>query len=344
MTPEQARRQAAKVIAQLVEGIDPNEEKRRDRANRLTLGEAFKDYIADVSLRANSAKAYSLAIQRDLKDWNDRALTSITGQMVVARHRKLSRKSPTTANRAMRVLRAVWNHARSMSEDDEGTPLLPEPPTRKLRRSWNRETRREGHIQPNQLKSWFKAVNQLPETLKRGDGELARDYLCFVLLTGLRRREATSLLWSDVDLNNRVIRIKHTKNHMPFTLPLSDYLTEMLTVREADAGEDGRVFPVEEPRRFVQRVRDESGVEFTIHDLRRTFITIAESLDISLFAIKTLVNHRINIGSDVTAGYVQLNIERLRKPMQQITDFVISHAGMREAVDVVAVDNWIQGS
>jgi hypothetical protein len=123
----------------------------------------------------------------------------------------------------------------------------------------------------------------------------------------------SSLPWSDVDLQNRTIQIRHTKNHTPFTLPISDYLTEILSSRKDDFGGNDRVFPIEEPRRFVQRVREDSGVGFTIHDLRRTFITIAESMDISLFAIKALVNHRSNTGTDVTAGYVQFTTERLRK-------------------------------
>ncbi|MBU2062486.1 MAG: integrase, partial [Bacteroidetes bacterium] len=61
----------------------------------------------------------------------------------------------------------------------------------------------------------------------------------------------------------------------------------------------------------------------TMHDLRRTFITTAESLDISMFAIKQLVNHKS--GSDVTGGYVIKNFERLREPMQRITDYFKTH-------------------
>ena len=34
------------------------------------------------------------------------------------------------------------------------------------------------------------------------------------------------------------------------------------------------------------------GVKFTLHDLRRTFITVAESLDIPHYALKRLLNHR----------------------------------------------------
>ena len=65
-------------------------------------------------------------------------------------------------------------------------------------------------------------------------------------------------------------------------------------------------------------------MKFCPHDLRRTFITVAESLDIPVYAIKHLVNHKMN--NDVTAGYVIIDTERLRAPMQKITDFLLSAA------------------
>ena len=60
------------------------------------------------------------------------------------------------------------------------------------------------------------------------------------------------------------------------------------------------------------------GIEISAHDLRRTFITIAESADISPLALKALVNHAL--GSDVTSGYVQMTTERLREPAQKVAD------------------------
>ncbi|MFX8543023.1 hypothetical protein ABTM06_20225, partial [Acinetobacter baumannii] len=54
---------------------------------------------------------------------------------------------------------------------------------------------------------------------------------------------------------------------------------------------------------------------------RRTFITIAESLDISAYALKRLLNHKMT--NDVTAGYIVTDFERLRKPMQEITDHLL---------------------
>ncbi len=77
-----------------------------------------------------------------------------------------------------------------------------------------------------------------------------------------------------------------------------------------------------------------SGVEFTPHDLRRTFVTIAESLDIPAYALKRFMNHKSN--GDVTAGYIVLSVERLRKPMQAITDHILEMVVREPSISVPA--------
>jgi len=42
----------------------------------------------------------------------------------------------------------------------------------------------------------------------------------------------------------------------------------------------------------IQYVIRESGVVFTLHDLRRTFITVAKSDEISAYAVKRLANQK----------------------------------------------------
>ena len=83
-----------------------------------------------------------------------------------------------------------------------------------------------------------------------------------------------------------------------------------------------------EPRKQTAKVIEDSGVMFTIHDLRRTFITMAESLDISAYAVKRLINHKMT--NDVTAGYIISDVERLRKPMQLIADSLLKFAGIQK--------------
>ncbi len=132
--------------------------------------------------------------------------------------------------------------------------------------------------------------------------------------------------------------ILDTKNHQQHVLPLSDFLYQMLKSRQLNAS-DKYIFPGEgktgyvgEPRKAMGKVISASGIKFTLHDLRRTFITIAESLDIPAYALKRLLNHKMN--QDVTAGYIVIDAERLRMPMpmpmQMITDRLMSLMGMKK--------------
>lgn len=156
---------------------------------------------------------------------------------------------------------------------------------------------------------------------------LVADYLLFLLFTGLRRQEAATLKWSDIDLHGRSFTVSDTKNREPLTLPLTDFVCSLLESRKAAADSEyvfagnGKAGYLIEPRHQVQQVRDASGVSFTLHDLRRSYITTAESIDISAYALKRLVNHKMS--NDVTAGYIVNDVERLREPMQRITNYIL---------------------
>jgi integrase len=89
-------------------------------------------------------------------------------------------------------------------------------------------------------------------------------------------------------------------------------------------GEGGYII---EPRKQMAKVIEATGIQFTVHDLRRTFITVAESLDIATYALKRLLNHRMK--EDVTAGYIIRYVERLRKPMQMVTDYLLQQMGLK---------------
>jgi len=56
-------------------------------------------------------------------------------------------------------------------------------------------------------------------------------------------------------------------------------------------------------------------------------------LDIPAYALKRLLNHAN--GADVTAGYIVANVERLREPMQKITDFVLKAAGLKDSAEII---------
>ena len=145
------------------------------------------------------------------------------------------------------------------------------------------------------------AVNSLPN-------RIYRDYLLLLMFTGLRRNEASSLRWSQVDFAGRLFCVTETKNNRPLTLPLSDFLYDLLLQRKALTGNSPFVFPgkgkagyLSEPKKGIAAVSKMTEISFTAHDLRRSFITIAESLNIPHYALKALINHK---ASDITGTYI----------------------------------------
>ena len=67
-------------------------------------------------------------------------------------------------------------------------------------------------------------------------------------------------------------------------------------------------------------------------DLRRTYMTVAENTDISALALKAVVNH--SLGDDVTAGYVQMTVDRLRDPAQRVADRLKERCGIGVTANV----------
>ena len=329
-TAEQARQEAKNILGMIARGINPNDVDKAKRVRGVTLSEGFQAYLkARSSLKPRTIYDYKRLMGTYLADWQNRPLVEISKDQIERKHREIGERSPAQANLTMRFLRALLNFAIGQYEDSTGNPIITDNPTKRLTqtRSWYRVERRNTVIKAHDLPLWLNAVNNLAnDTMGRNR---VKDYLLLLLFTGLRREEGLSLAWKQVDLKAKTLMIPDPKNRQPHVLPLSDFLYTLLMRRYAETGKSSPfVFPgdgikgyLNEPGKQMKRVTAESGVAFTLHDLRRTFITVAESLDISAYAVKRLANHKM--ANDVTAGYIIGDVERLRIPMQRITDFLI---------------------
>jgi integrase len=67
------------------------------------------------------------------------------------------------------------------------------------------------------------------------ENPVARDYLLLILFTGLRRREAAALRWTDIDLKAGIIRIPaaNTKTNRTLDLPMVDAVRDMFIARRS---------------------------------------------------------------------------------------------------------------
>lgn len=391
MTADKARSEAKIKLGVMESGVDPNhlerqEIKQAEEVKRLsvTLSKALDSYLEKRKLKEGTKSLYRTLFDLHLADWLKLPAAEITAAMVNQKHMDIANgkrqrpaldKTVTTGKRSitksepekpkrreasadgvMRVLRAVLNYTFA---DDEEAGIVRVNPVRTLSRkkAWYKVDRRRTLIKNSELPAWHKAVIGL-------DNNVMKDYLLFLLFTGLRRQEAATLKWKQVDFEEGCFTIVDTKNKEPHTLPLSGYLhnllhdrkeglkTELAEAKAALTSIDDMtakqqqtainrvvlaesrlasqyVFPGEgatgyivEPKRAIDAVTATTGINFSCHDLRRTFATIAESLDLSSYTVKALLNHKQQIG-DVTGGYIILNVDRLREPMQKITNALL---------------------
>jgi integrase len=335
ITATVARARAQKIIQLMAGGINPNEvEKAKKReaeerkrakllekqAKEVTVGKVLSDYLDTRDLKPGTKYNYKCVVEAYLSDWMTTSLTDIDRDLVINRYQKIIEENGVgAANNTMRVLRALFAYAEHRYEVDK-KPIVTENPVTYLSklRAWQKLPRRQTVLTVHQLKPWYEGV------MKLGD-PTHQDFFVFLLFTGLRKGEAMSLKWPDVDLDNGTVLIRDTKNRRPHMLPLSDFLSDMLKRRSKSRTSD-YVFPgklkgrMAEPTTLVEEIRKASGITFIPHDLRRTFATVAESLDLSWKTVKSLLNHKMD--DDVTAGYVISEAERLRSAMQKITDTI----------------------
>jgi integrase len=322
---EEARNKADEEILAMRQGIDPKAGK---KAGVPTLKQMVELYIGShPNLAPKSIAGYRRALGY-LTEWHDKELTEITPPMVEDKHKKLlddvadRYSGEATANATMRSLKAWFNDAM------EKHPEVTVNPVKLKKRQWFKVPRRVRHVSADQLSKFYTAVLNL-------ENHVQRDYILLLLFTGLRREEAASLTWQDIDFTAKVIRIPSelTKPGRKLDLPMTDFILKMLKARR-ELGDAGFVFPansksgrIAEPKHPLGLVASATNISISAHDLRRTFSKAAVFAGVHTMELKALLNHAI--ADEVTEGYVPLNENDLRGPAQKITNVLKKWCGVR---------------
>jgi hypothetical protein len=74
------------------------------------------------------------------------------------------------------------------------------------------------------------------------------------------------------------------------------------------------------PRKPIAQVCKKTGITFSSHDLKRTFLTIGEAALIPFSLLKALANHQTD--GDVTGGYINPEANTLRSATFKIADAI----------------------
>jgi integrase len=323
-TPEMARTEARRLLADVVAGGDPAAAKKAGRTAK-TVKELCDLYLADaeagrlLTRRKVPKKASTLAtdrgrVERHIKPLLGRMPVAAVGRddvdgflHAVAEGRTASKSKTAkkhglanvrggrgTASRTLGLLGAIFSYAvrHRMCTDNPVRGVIRFADNRRERRLSTGEYRMLGLAlrRSEAAGIWPPAV------------AAAR----FLALTGWRRGEVLGLRWSEIDLARRTARLADTKTGLSVR-PLSHAACDVLhsLLRSGDL-----VFPATRgvglmagfPKQWARIARlDELPGDVTPHTLRHSFASLAADLGYSELTIAALVGHK---GHSITSRYV----------------------------------------
>jgi integrase len=337
-TPDKARTIAKDYLQRLDKGENPHP-KAQPKTETITIQDLYRQYISGkkTPLAASSVYQYDSWMKNHFNDWLLLPAVTITGSMVLDRLALMEKNNGTTqAASSIKLLRGLYRLGIALHPG-----IITHNPVEAVRevrgREWSPRKRRITYIKPEDFPVWFKAVSDYH--LPKG-----KDFMLLLLFTGLRRTEMATLKWSDIDFKAKTFTFTPEKKRGEkpeddrVTMPLSVQAYRLLLQRKAQGWENAYIFPGKHPSPYLSNpdnykrgIIAATGIKFCFHDLRRTFITIAESLDIPHYALKALLNH--SMGNDVTGDYICISTERLREPMQKIADRITELATAKPVED-----------
>ena len=218
MSVEKARAAALKVKAEIAEGKNPSNERRKLRSE-ITFGELFSLFMERYSKKRKSSWQYDeREVNKFLSHWFNRKVSTITEQEVQTLHENIRDNNGLyQANRILERIQVMYNKGIEWGLDVAN----PAQGVKKYK-----EQSRDRFIQADELPYFWQA-------LAEEENDVARDYIIISLLTGARKSNVLSMQWVDINLDRKEWRIPHTKNGEPHTIPLSPPAIAVLDQRRS---------------------------------------------------------------------------------------------------------------
>lgn len=319
---QRIRTEANKIIVSLDEGKNPNEIKTATK-NKLTLRKALENYLDGSTNTERVDINWRRSIEHHLAEWLDKPAADLcTPQKIFAMHRRtmmaiaqqnkqrgISGDGGIGANEVIKKFRRILNFNRALDRSQG----LPHWPSEELGaaglKMWVEQKPRTSRVHREEFNVFWPALESVSCPIQR-------NLFKFLLFTGCRSGEARNLTPSDINMHRWTITFRDTKNGLDHTLPLTETLKSIVLERLSNS-DDGKLFPLFDPKVVTKHIERACGLHITPHDLRRTFAGIAEVAGIGSTIKKNLLNHLS--GRDVTDDYTgNTDIDDLRDALERI--------------------------
>jgi integrase len=320
LTPDEARREARRLLSDVERGLDPVERRVQER-KAITVDDLCVEYLAKaeagliIGRKGLPKKASTIEIDRgriarhiapllgkkplkeltsaDIRRFLEAVMSGKTAATVRTKPRGLARVTggPTAAVRTVGLLGGMLSYAKEMG-------YIEQNPAHGIRKPADK--RRSFRLASQEYHSLGQALEAAES---KGEHWQAIAAIRLLALTGCRRSEILNLRWSEVDSENSCLRLGDTKTGASIR-PLPDLARAILASvkREGDfvlpgVTRDDRSYASVFPKTWRRIVGD----HYSPHGLRHAYASATHELGFGELTIKALLGHA-RIG--VTSGYV----------------------------------------
>jgi integrase len=310
LTVDQARREAARLLAEVALGDDPAEV-RAEKRKGFTVADLAARYLEDhatIKKKPRSIKEDMRLLEKIiLPALGKRKVKDITRTDVARFHHSL-RETPTQANRALALLSKMFNLAEKWGFRPDNSN-----PCRHVEKY--KEKPRERFLTDDELARLGRVLSECDEHPS------AITCIRLLLFTGCRRGEILGLRWENVFLEEGFFVLEDSKTGKRM-VPINQPTREVL---ETAVRRDDNPFVCwgEKPGQALvgitkiwDRIRKRAGIEdVRLHDLRHSYASEAAGAGLGLNLIGALLGHT---QAQTTKRYAHLALE----PLKGATDLV----------------------
>ena len=321
-----ARNIARGFKADIARGINPKSHriKEKEVVSAPTVSEFFFDQYLPLAKRRKISWRDDITRLKLCESLHDIPYDKLTAQQILSVQLKMSNGSkdrpPYAAATCNRLLALLKTQGKQV-EDYLGIPnvamkvsLLPEN---------NARTR---YCDINETKRIISAALQY-------HCKSVGSYVALLFLTGCRASELRLRLWSDVDLQNKTLKIERTKNGSSHTIFLSDMMIDIIDSIPKIKGnpylfagkKHGR--HISESRRAFNEIKAvakiKSPEEVVYHTARHSVGSNLLQDGVDIASVKALLNHK---SLDSTLRYLHLSESKQRDTTQHLSTMVQNHS------------------
>lgn len=278
--------------------------------------------------------------QVTLSNWLDRPFREITSLDVLQRFDIFAKARPTRAigavvqpiqrthQVAFKFFSSAYNFIIPRLQQETGEIISNPADVLKIYKRWKSTNKRSRFVdfEKAEFATWWNALHSYQVT-----NPVVSDLILFSLLQAARSIDVIALEWSQIDMEKHTVRYPDTKNGGNYVFPLSIMALEVLQRCEVrrfnkfvfgyKASATGHV-PQDCKHHYSELVK--RGAKYiSSHDLRRTWASAANHLEITERTINYCLKHTIR---DVNEHYFMRNQGKLLRAFQAVENYFIEQA------------------